>query len=50
MCVICGLCRAAQAGDPAAGLAPRTPWNEVPDDGFCPGRGMAENDIEVVQA
>ncbi|HNW52109.1 MAG TPA: rubredoxin [Prolixibacteraceae bacterium] len=36
MCSICGYTYNPEEGDPAAGIAPGTPFEELPDDYVCP--------------
>ena len=36
ICVNCGYVYDPEAGDPAAGIAPGTPFEELPEDWVCP--------------
>ena len=36
VCDICGYVYDPAVGDPAGGVAPGTPWEEVPEDWACP--------------
>ena len=37
-----------QAGDPEAGLAPGTRWEDIPDDWICPECGSEKRDYELI--
>ena len=36
VCDICGYVYDPEVGDPDNGVAPGTPWEEVPEDWVCP--------------
>lgn len=36
VCTVCGYVYDEAAGDPEHGIAPGTPWENVPDDFECP--------------
>jgi rubredoxin len=36
ICTVCGWVYDPQLGDPDQGVAPGTPFNDVPDDWHCP--------------
>ena len=36
VCDVCGYVYDPAVGDPENGVAPGTPWEEVPEDGLCP--------------
>ena len=42
-CQICGYDYEPQAGDPDNGVAPGTPWENVPDDWACPQCGAGKD-------
>ena len=42
VCQTCGYVYDEERGDPAAGLAPGTRWEDVPDDWSCPDCGTAK--------
>jgi len=42
-CQICGYDYDPEAGDPDNGVAPGTPWEDVPDDWACPICGAGKD-------
>ena len=48
-CVICGWVYDEARGDPAAGIAPGTPWERVPADWLCPDCGVGKEAFEMVE-
>ena len=44
-CDICGWEYDPAVGVPEAGIAPRTPWQEVPYDFVCPLCGVGKEDF-----
>lgn len=40
VCDICGYVYDPEVGDPDNGVAPGTPWEEVPEDWVCPLCGV----------
>jgi rubredoxin len=49
-CSVCGYVYDEAVGDPAAGIAPGTPWEELPDDWCCPLCGASKGEFEVQDA
>ena len=49
MCLICGWIYDEAVGDAAAGIAPGTPWSEVPMNWTCPECGARKEDFEMVR-
>lgn len=49
MCLICGWIYDEEAGDPEHGVAPGTPWRDVPMNWTCPECGARKEDFEMVQ-
>lgn len=49
MCLICGWIYDEAAGDPEHGIAPGTPWAQVPMNWTCPECGARKDDFEMVQ-
>ncbi|MCZ4314323.1 rubredoxin [Comamonadaceae bacterium G21597-S1] len=49
ICLVCGWTYDEQAGDPASGLAPGTPWEQVPCDWVCPDCGVAKHEFDMVR-
>jgi len=49
MCVICGYVYEEEKGDPNAGLAPGTKWEDVPLSWRCPDCGAGKEDFEMVE-
>ena len=46
VCSICGYIYDPAAGDPDGGIAPGTPFADIPDDWVCPVCGAGKNDFE----
>ena len=49
MCLICGYIYNEEAGSPDEGIAPGTPWEDVPINWTCPECGARKDDFEMVQ-
>ncbi len=49
MCLICGWIYDEAAGAPADGIAPGTPWADVPMNWVCPECGARKEDFEMIQ-
>jgi rubredoxin len=47
-CTICGYVYDPEEGDPDAGIAPGTSFEELPEDWFCPVCGVMKNEFEPV--
>ena len=47
-CVVCGFRYDEASGMPEHGIAPGTPWEEVPDAWFCPDCGVGKAEFEMV--
>ncbi len=45
-CVVCGYIYDPEVGDPDSGIAPGTPFEEIPDDWTCPVCGVTKEDFE----
>ena len=43
VCDICGYVYDPELGDPDNGVAPGTPWEEVPEDWVCPTCGLGKD-------
>ena len=43
VCDICGYVYDPELGDPDNGVAPGTPWEEVPEDSVCPLCGVGKD-------
>ena len=41
VCDICGYVYDPEVGDPDNGVAPGTPWEDVPEDWVCPSAALA---------
>jgi len=39
LCDVCGYVYDEAVGDPEGGIAPGTPWEDIPDDWVCPECG-----------
>lgn len=46
ICTSCGFIYDPQEGDPDGGVPPGTPFDEIPDDWFCPVCGARKSDFE----
>ena len=46
VCEVCGYIYDEELGDPDNGIAPGTPWEEVPDDYVCPLCGVGKDNFE----
>lgn len=49
MCLICGWIYDEEQGAPDEGIAPGTPWEQVPMNWTCPECGARKEDFEMVQ-
>jgi len=47
-CTICGYVYDPEEGDPDAGIAPGTPFEEIPEDWYCPVCGVSKSEFEPV--
>jgi len=47
-CTLCGYVYDPAAGDPDHGVAPGTPFEEVPDEWVCPECGAPKSEFEPV--
>jgi rubredoxin len=48
-CTVCGYIYDPELGDPDGGIAPGTPFAEIPDDWVCPVCGAEKNQFEKVE-
>ena len=48
-CYFCAHIYDEAQGDPQHGIAPGTPWEEVPDDWFCPDCGAGKADYALLE-
>ncbi len=48
-CTICGFVYDPEEGDPDSGIAPGTPFEDIPEDWYCPVCGVTKADFEAVQ-
>ena len=44
-CELCGYIYDPEVGDPDSGIAPGTPFEEIPDDWSCPLCGAEKSDF-----
>lgn len=49
MCLICGFIYDEAAGLPEEGIAPGTPWQDVPMNWTCPECGARKDDFEMIE-
>jgi rubredoxin len=47
-CVVCGYIYDPEVGDPDGGIAPRTPFEQIPDSWTCPVCGATKDMFEKV--
>jgi rubredoxin/flavin reductase (DIM6/NTAB) family NADH-FMN oxidoreductase RutF len=47
-CTVCGWIYDPELGDPDGGIAPGTPFEEIPDDWVCPVCGAAKSEFEKI--
>lgn len=50
VCSICGWEYDEKVGYPEGGIAPDTPWSEVPEDFVCPLCGVGKENFEEAQS
>lgn len=48
-CTVCGYVYDPLEGDPDGGIAPGTPFDDIPDDWFCPVCGVTKSEFEPVE-
>ncbi len=48
-CVVCGYIYDPAEGDPDSGIAPGTPFEQIPDDWVCPVCGVTKEDFEPLE-
>ncbi|MDI6851103.1 MAG: rubredoxin [bacterium] len=48
-CTICGYVYDPAVGDPDGGIAPGTPFEQIPDDWVCPICGASKEDFEPIE-
>lgn len=49
ICMNCGWTFDEEIGDPLAGIAPGTRWEDVPESWTCPDCGAAKSEFEMVE-
>lgn len=47
-CLTCGFRYDEKLGLPADGIAPGTPWQQLPDDWTCPDCSAPKSDFHVI--
>jgi rubredoxin len=47
-CTLCGYIYDPVSGDPDGGIAPGTPFDQIPDSWVCPMCGAAKSEFEPV--
>lgn len=45
VCDVCGYVYDPSIGDPDSGIAPGTPFSDIPDDWVCPECGVGKGDF-----
>jgi len=48
ICDICGFIYDPEVGDPDGGIAPGTPFEEIPDDWVCPECGISKEKFSKI--
>ncbi len=48
-CTVCGYIYDSEKGDPDGGIAPGTPFEEIPDDWVCPVCGASKDQFEQLE-
>lgn len=48
-CAVCGLIYDEAKGWPEEGIAPGTPWDQVPEDWICPDCGVGKTDFVMME-
>ena len=48
MCAICGFVYDEEKGLPEEGIAPKTKWDDIPQDWVCPECGARKEDFEMI--
>ena len=48
-CTLCGYIYDPEIGDPDSGIAPNTPFEELPDGWTCPQCGASKSDFEELK-
>jgi rubredoxin len=48
-CTLCGYIYDPKIGDPDSGIAPNTPFEELPDGWTCPQCGASKSDFEELK-
>ncbi len=49
VCDVCGYIYDPQNGEPDSGVAPGTPWEEVPEDFVCPLCGVGKDQFSPAE-
>ncbi len=49
LCVMCNHIYDPAEGDPASGIAPGTPFEQIPDTWICPDCGASKADFEPME-
>ena len=49
VCDVCGWVYDPEIGDPDSGIAPGTPFEDIPDDWECPDCGVTKEDFSVYE-
>jgi rubredoxin len=47
-CIACDYVYDPEVGDPSAGIAPGTSFEDLPDDWLCPDCGLGKDMFEIV--
>ena len=46
VCTVCGYIYDPAKGEPSSGIAPGTPFSQLPEDWVCPDCGVSKADFE----
>jgi rubredoxin len=48
-CTVCGFVYDPVEGDPDSGIAPGTPFEDIPENWYCPVCGVTKADFEPIE-
>jgi rubredoxin len=49
LCVACGWIYEEEHGSPEHGIAPGTPWEDVPENWLCPDCGKGKDEFQMIE-
>ncbi len=48
-CIVCDWIYDEEKGDVEGGIAPKTKWQDVPDDWVCPDCGATKDQFDMIE-